>query len=108
MVKVWLTSKNIKTTRPIKKLSERWLGPFEFLKNIGSHAYHLKFPQHWKSVHLVFHVSLLQPVKKSTIPNQHQLPETAVIVEEKEEWEVAWVLDSKLKRITLWYLMEWK
>ncbi|MBW0554671.1 hypothetical protein O181_094386 [Austropuccinia psidii MF-1] len=43
--KVWLTSKNIKTQRPTKKLSERWLGPFKVLKKIGSHAYHLKFPQ---------------------------------------------------------------
>ncbi|MBW0529731.1 hypothetical protein O181_069446 [Austropuccinia psidii MF-1] len=46
--KVWLASKNIKTTRPTKKLSERWLGPFEFNKKFGSHAYHLKFPQQWK------------------------------------------------------------
>ncbi|MBW0530843.1 hypothetical protein O181_070558 [Austropuccinia psidii MF-1] len=67
--KVWLASKNIKTTRPTKKLSERWLGPFEVLKKIGSHAYHLKLPQQWKSVHPVFHVSLLEPVKHSTIPN---------------------------------------
>ncbi|MBW0593630.1 hypothetical protein O181_133345 [Austropuccinia psidii MF-1] len=43
--KVWLASKNIKTTRPTKKLSERLLGPFEVLKKIGSHAYHLKLPQ---------------------------------------------------------------
>ncbi|MBW0547236.1 hypothetical protein O181_086951 [Austropuccinia psidii MF-1] len=42
--KVWLASKNIKTTRPTKKPSERWLGPFEVLKKIGSHAYHLKLP----------------------------------------------------------------
>ncbi|MBW0511450.1 hypothetical protein O181_051165 [Austropuccinia psidii MF-1] len=42
--KVWLASKNIKTTRPTKKLSERWLQPFEGLK-IGSHAYHLKLNQ---------------------------------------------------------------
>ncbi|MBW0476380.1 hypothetical protein O181_016095 [Austropuccinia psidii MF-1] len=35
--KVWLASKNIKTTRPTKKLSKRWLGPFEVLKKIGSH-----------------------------------------------------------------------
>ncbi|MBW0564790.1 hypothetical protein O181_104505 [Austropuccinia psidii MF-1] len=34
--KVWLASKNIKTTRPSKKLSERWLGPFEVIKKIGS------------------------------------------------------------------------
>ncbi|MBW0593904.1 hypothetical protein O181_133619 [Austropuccinia psidii MF-1] len=77
-------------------------------KKIGSHAYHLKLPQQWKSVHPVFHVSLLEPVKQSTIPNQHQLPPPPVIVEEQEEWEVAQVLDSKLKRGTLWYLVEWK
>ncbi|MBW0555199.1 hypothetical protein O181_094914, partial [Austropuccinia psidii MF-1] len=43
--RVWLASKSIKTTRPTKKLSERWLGPFEVLKKIGSQAYHLKLPQ---------------------------------------------------------------
>ncbi|MBW0533534.1 hypothetical protein O181_073249 [Austropuccinia psidii MF-1] len=67
--KVWLASTNIKTTRPTKKLSERWLGPFEVLKKIGSHEYHLKLPQQWKSVHPIFHVSLLEPVKQSTIQN---------------------------------------
>ncbi|MBW0503292.1 hypothetical protein O181_043007 [Austropuccinia psidii MF-1] len=63
--KVWLDSKNIKTTRPTKKLSERWLGPFEVLKKIGSNSYHLKLPQQGKSVHPVFHVSLSEPVKQS-------------------------------------------
>ncbi|MBW0511883.1 hypothetical protein O181_051598 [Austropuccinia psidii MF-1] len=67
-----------------------------------------KLPQQWKSVHLVFHVSLFEPVKQSTIPNEHQLPPPPVIVEEQEEWEVAQVLDSKLKRGKLWYLVEWK
>ncbi|MBW0474767.1 hypothetical protein O181_014482 [Austropuccinia psidii MF-1] len=106
--KVWLASKNIKTTRPTKKLSERWLGPFEVIKKIASHAYHLKLPQQWKSVHPLFHVSLLEPVKESTIPNQHQLPPPPVLVEEQEEWEVAQVLDSKHKRGKLWYLAEWR
>ncbi|MBW0466586.1 hypothetical protein O181_006301 [Austropuccinia psidii MF-1] len=67
--KVWPAFKNIKTTRPTKKFSERWLGPFEVMKKIGIHAYHLKLPQQWKSVPLVFHVSLLEPVKQSAIPN---------------------------------------
>ncbi|MBW0566660.1 hypothetical protein O181_106375 [Austropuccinia psidii MF-1] len=81
--KVWLASKNIKTTRPTKQLSERWLGPFEFLKKIGSHAYHLKFPQQWNSVHPVSHVSLLEPVKQSAIPNRNQFPPPPVLVEEQ-------------------------
>ncbi|MBW0558888.1 hypothetical protein O181_098603 [Austropuccinia psidii MF-1] len=105
---VWLASKNIKTTIPTNKLSERWLGPFEVIKKIGSHAYHLKLPQQWSSVHLVFHVSLLEPVKKSSITNCHQFPPPLILVEEQEEWGVAQALDSKLKRGKLWYLVEWK
>ncbi|MBW0493189.1 hypothetical protein O181_032904 [Austropuccinia psidii MF-1] len=82
--KVWLASKNIKTTRLTKNLSERWLGPFEVIKKIG------------------------KPVKQSTIPNRHKLPPAPVLVEEQGEWEVAQVLDSKLRRGKLWYLVEWK
>ncbi|MBW0592167.1 hypothetical protein O181_131882 [Austropuccinia psidii MF-1] len=90
------------------KLSQRWLGPFEVVKRIGSNAYHLKLPQQWKSVHPVFHVSLLERVKQSTIPNQHKFPPPPATLEEQEEWEVAQVLHSKLKRGPLWYLVEWK
>ncbi|MBW0479260.1 hypothetical protein O181_018975 [Austropuccinia psidii MF-1] len=66
---VWLDCKNIKSTRPTKKPSKRFLGSFEVLKKVGSHAYHLKLPLQWKSVHPVFHVSLLEPVNKSIIQN---------------------------------------
>ncbi|MBW0520712.1 hypothetical protein O181_060427 [Austropuccinia psidii MF-1] len=105
---VWLSSKNIKSTRPTKKLSERWLGPFPILKKVSTHAYHLKLPSQWKSIHPVFHISLLEAVKTSTIPNRHQEPPHLIIIEEEEEWEVSQILDSKLKRGKLWYLVEWK
>ncbi|MBW0496652.1 hypothetical protein O181_036367 [Austropuccinia psidii MF-1] len=106
--KVWLASKNINTTRPTKKPLERWVGPFEVLKKIGIHEYHIKLLQLWKSVHPVFHVSLLEPVKQSTIPSLNQLPPPPVIMEEQEEWEVGQFLDSKLKRGKLQYLVEWE
>ncbi|MBW0465418.1 hypothetical protein O181_005133 [Austropuccinia psidii MF-1] len=61
-----------------------------------------------KSVHPVFHVSILIPVKQSSIPNRNRLPPPTALVEEQEEWEVAQALDSKLKRGKLWYLVEWK
>ncbi|MBW0476536.1 hypothetical protein O181_016251 [Austropuccinia psidii MF-1] len=105
---VWLSSKNIKSTRPTKKLSERWLGPFLILKKVSTHAYHLKVPSQWKSIHPVFHISFLEPVKTSIIPNWHQEPPPPIIIEEEEEWEISKILDSKLKRRKLWYLVEWK
>ncbi|MBW0489973.1 hypothetical protein O181_029688 [Austropuccinia psidii MF-1] len=105
---VWLSSKNIKSTRPKKKLSERLLGPIPILKKVSTHAYHLKLPCQWKSIHPVFHISLLEPVKTSTIPNRHEEPPPPIIIEEEEEWEDFQILDSKLKRGKLWYLVEWK
>ncbi|MBW0528988.1 hypothetical protein O181_068703 [Austropuccinia psidii MF-1] len=82
---VCLSSKNIKSTRPTKKLSERWLGPFPILKKVSTHAYHLKLPTQWKSLHPVFHISLLEPFKTSTIPNKHQEPPPPIIIGEEEE-----------------------
>ncbi|MBW0499694.1 hypothetical protein O181_039409 [Austropuccinia psidii MF-1] len=99
---------NINTTRPIKKLSERWLGPFPILKKVSTHAYHLKLLSQWKSIHPVFHISLLEPVKTSKIPNRNQEPPPPIIIEEEEEWETSQILDSKLKRRNLWYLVQWK
>ncbi|MBW0535375.1 hypothetical protein O181_075090 [Austropuccinia psidii MF-1] len=65
-------------------------------------------PSQWKSIHPVFRISPLEPVKTSTIPNRHQEPPIPIIIEEEEELEVLQLLDSKLKRRKLWYLMEWK
>ncbi|MBW0524048.1 hypothetical protein O181_063763 [Austropuccinia psidii MF-1] len=105
---VWLSSKNIKSTRPTKNLSERWLGPIPILNKVSTHAYHLKLPSQWRSIHPVFHISLLEPVKTSTIPNLHQKPPPPIIIEEEEEWEVSQILHSKLKRRRSWHLVEWK
>ncbi|MBW0543471.1 hypothetical protein O181_083186 [Austropuccinia psidii MF-1] len=90
------------------KTSERWLGPFLILNKVSTHAYHLKLPSKWKFIFPVFHISLLEPVKTSTIPNRHQEPPPPIHIKEEEEWEVSQILDSKLKRESLWYLVEWK
>ncbi|MBW0489490.1 hypothetical protein O181_029205 [Austropuccinia psidii MF-1] len=82
---VWLSSKNIKSTSPTKKLFERLLGPFPILKKVSTHAYHLKLPAQSKSIHPVFHIYLLEPVKTSTIPNWHQEPPPPITIKEEEE-----------------------
>ncbi|MBW0464505.1 hypothetical protein O181_004220 [Austropuccinia psidii MF-1] len=65
-------------------------------------------PSQWKSIHPVFHNSLLEPVKTSTIPDRHQEHLPPIIIEEEEEWKVSQILDTNLKRGILWYLVEWK
>ncbi|MBW0531702.1 hypothetical protein O181_071417 [Austropuccinia psidii MF-1] len=75
---------------------------------VSTHAYHLKLPSKWKYIHPVFHISLLEPVKTSKIPNRHQEPPPPIIIKEEEEWEVSQIVDSKLERGKLWYLVGWK
>ena len=106
--KVWLSARNIKTTRPTKKLSERWLGPFFISEAVGTHAFRLQLPEQWKGIHPVFHVSLLEPVKESTIPGRHHPPPEPVELDEYLEWEVSQVLDSRIRRGQLQYFVEWK
>ncbi|MBW0467066.1 hypothetical protein O181_006781 [Austropuccinia psidii MF-1] len=67
----------------------------------------IKRPSQWKSIHPFFRISLLKPVKTSKIPNWNQEPPPPILIEE-EEWEVSQILDSKIKRGKLWYLVEWK
>ncbi|MBW0542723.1 hypothetical protein O181_082438 [Austropuccinia psidii MF-1] len=95
---IWLSSKNIKTTRPTKKLLKGLLGTFPILKKLSTHDYNLKLPSKCKSIHPFFHTSHLEPVKKSTIANPHEEPPPLSVIEEEQEWEVSQILDSKIKR----------
>ncbi|MBW0558019.1 hypothetical protein O181_097734 [Austropuccinia psidii MF-1] len=49
-----------------------------------------------------------KPYISPQVASTMELPPLPVIVEEQEEWEVAQILDSQLKRGTSWYLVEWK
>jgi hypothetical protein len=53
------------------KLSPRFIGPFQFLKQVGEMAYQLELPDHLSDVHDVFHVSQL---KKCLRVLEEQLP----------------------------------
>ena len=69
--KVWLSAKNIQVTQPNKKLSHKWLGPFEITERIGRQAYRLKLPVRFGKTHDVFHVSLLEEHRQG--PQTHEV-----------------------------------
>src|SRR5271154_6203889 len=66
----------------------------------------MQLPQSMK-VHPVFHVSLLERYLDSEIPGRTQAPPPPVIVDEEVEHEVEEILDSKLMRNRLFYLVKW-
>jgi len=109
---VWLDSRNIKTTRPSKKLDHRFLGPFPIVEKVSSHAFRLGLSLALSRIHPVFHVSLLQPTSSSVIPARVVDPPLPIELDDSDEWEVNRILDSKLDRRRkgpgLLYLVEWK
>ena len=59
-------------------------------------------------IHLVFHVSLLEPYKDSTIPGRLQTPPPPIEVDGAEEFEVSEILDSCINHGKLEYLVHWQ
>jgi hypothetical protein len=59
-------------------------------------------------VYLIFHVFLLEPYKKSNIPNRTQPPPPCIELDNLEKYEVEEVLDSRQRRGILEYLIHWR
>ena len=104
--KVWLSSKYLQTQRPSRKLDHKFLGPYEVVESVGTHAYRLKFPPSIKR-HLVVHVSEIEPASDDLFPGQGHPPPPLVIVDGEEEWEVEAVVDSRIGYRRLEYRVNW-
>lgn len=105
--KVWLLSRNVKTQRPTAKLDHKRLGPYKILEKIGSRSYKLELP-HTMQIHPVFHVNLLEPFKEDTIPGRTPKELPPVVVNNHDEYEVEYIVDSRVHRRKLQYLVHWK
>src|SRR3979490_1152627 len=108
--KVFVKSDNIQTTRPSKKLSEKYLGPFEIIAQVGSVSFTLRLPDNMRAIHPVFHVSMLEPSTPNDFPNRVTPPQPPIIIDGKSEREISKILDSKIDKrwkCQLQYLFKW-
>ncbi|EED18391.1 retrotransposon polyprotein, putative [Talaromyces stipitatus ATCC 10500] len=85
--KVYLSRKNIQTTRPSDKLDHLRIGPFEIEEKVSEVNYKLKLPNTMR-VHPIFHISLLEPA-----PQNAKTQEEITI--EQETYEVESILAEK-------------
>ena len=108
--KVFIKSDNIRTTRPSKKLTEKFLGPFEILAQVGSVSFTLCLPDSMHGIHPIFHVSMLEPSAPNEFPNRTETPPPPVIINSETEFEISEILDSKIDKChkcRLQYLVKW-
>ena len=104
--RAWLLQRNIKTTRPCNKLDYQRLGPFVISDQINDVTFRLHLPQHMH-LHPVFHVSLLEPYASTSIPDRVIPAPPPIQLAEGPEYEVETILDSKVMRNKLYYLVDW-
>jgi hypothetical protein len=74
---------------------------------INNVSFCLALPSFMK-IHPIFHVSLLEPYQKSTIPCRTFLPPPPVEIDNNLEYEVEKILDSRIRWRHLEYLVLWK
>ena len=108
--KVFIKSDHIRTTRPLKKLSEKFLGPFTIIAQAGTHSFTLHLPESMCSIHPVFHVSMIEPATPNPFPSRNSVPDPPVVIDGKLEYEISSILDSKTdkqRKCKLQYLVQW-
>jgi hypothetical protein len=89
------------------KLAPRWVGPFKVIKAVGSFglAYKIELPRIVQNMHPTLHVSALRPYKRS---GPYQPPPLPEFIDGTPEWEVASIVDSRMRGKTREYLIRWQ
>ena len=109
--KVYLNAEILCTTCSSWKLSNKNVGLYKIIAKPGSHSFTLQLLDSMRAVHLVFHVSQLEPASSSSIPGQVPTLPPPVLIEGKPEFEISEILNSKVDRhchlCKLLYLVCW-
>jgi len=96
--KVFVKAQFFRTTQSSKKLSKKYLGPYEIISQPGTLLFTLHLPESMRSVHPVFHVSMLEPATSNTFSKRIQLAPAPVIIDREPEYEISRIVDSKIDR----------
>jgi len=84
------------TTCPSKKLSEKYLGPYEIIAQPSPQSFTLRLPDTMKAAHPVFHVSILKPATPNTFQQCSKPLPALVIIDGEPEYGISKIVDSKI------------
>jgi transposase InsO family protein len=106
--KVWLSTDNRKVTRASKKLTERWLGPYDITKTVGDNAVKLHLPK-TMHIHPVVNISRVGPYKEPLEGQTSIRPGPVKVTEDREiEYEVDHIVNDRKKGQHMDCLVHWK
>ncbi|TPX31214.1 hypothetical protein SeLEV6574_g08557 [Synchytrium endobioticum] len=104
---VMISTKNVRTERPTKKLDYKWIGPYHVKRKINQVTYEIELPSAIR-IHPVFHISLLKKYIRPKDPSK-QLPKAPPIkVNPEEEWVIKDILDVRRRGRGFEYYIDWE
>ncbi|XP_073780218.1 uncharacterized protein [Danio rerio] len=108
---VWLSARDLRLRLPCKKLSPRYVGPFQIERQISPVSFRLTLPNHYR-IFPTFHVSLLKPAvgpveADREVAAGEQGPPPLMIVGE-EAYQIHEILRSRRRGGQLQYLIDWE
>ncbi len=103
---VWLSFRNVKTTRLCKDLKDKQLDFYQITVKV-SIFYHLRLSVSMKHLHSMFSSKLLQSYSEDSLSEQHSESLRLITIEDDEHWKIDDILNFKCYQGWIQYKVKW-
>ncbi len=104
---IWLSFKNIKTTRLCKDLKDKQLDLYQITAKINI-FYHLHLSVSMKHLHSIFSSKLLRLYSEDFLSKQHSESLRSITIEDDEHWKIDDILNFRRYQGRIQYKVKWK